>query len=222
MSFEYKPKCPKGQLSFVWSATNENVRRQRRLRSKLMLLTKPPEDIASKIFEAAQRHAIGRTHRLPHPVEMLHISLVCIGEFDVAPLGLIKRLRSAMERLQACPANITMDESSIFGGGKSLVLKSAADTGELACLAERLKGLLRQGNLPYIETGRIEPHVTVIYGCGRIELVRVIKPYSWTVRNIELVFSHHGETRHECFGLWTLLKHATPYQRQYALSLPNN
>lgn len=222
MSFEYRPKHPKGQLSFIWSATNENVRRQRRLRSKLMLLTKPPQDIASTIFEAAQRHAIGRTHRLPHPAEMLHISLVCIGEFDVPPLGLIKGLRSAMERLQACPSTITMDESSIFGGGKSLVLKSATDTGELACLAERLKGLLRRGNLPYAETGHIEPHVTVIYGCGRIELVPVIKPYSWTVRNIELVFSHHGEKRHECFGRWALSKDATPYQRQYALSLPNN
>ena len=183
-----------------------------RFRSKLLLVLKPPRPLAERIFADASHHAMGRTNREAYPAELLHITLLCLGCFDTVPPGLTSRLKAAMAAVSARPVPITLDASALFGSRNSLVLRNGGDMPEIHALVKLLQRALRQANLPYIATPSFTPHITMIYGCGKIEPMPAGKPYSWLAGNFELVFSPNGETRHESLGRFALSAKADRYE----------
>lgn len=192
------------QLSFDWLAPHPVRGHNRQKLSKLLLMTKPPSALSEKIFRDAQRHTVGRTTRSAYPAKLLHVSLLCIGAFQTRPNRLIARLTTALQDFSAPPIRMTMDTVAHFGNRKSLALKSASVIPEMTCLTQMLQTRLRSHNLPHIGQSTFTPHVTIIYGCGEIEPMRVLQAYCWTVSDFELVFSHYGETLHEQCGRWRL------------------
>lgn len=183
-----------------------------RFLSKLLLVLKPPPALAERIFADASHHAEGRTRREAYPAELLHITLMCIGCFDTVPHGLVKRLKAALGEVRARPVPITLDGSSLFGNRNSLVLRSSRDMPEIDALVRMLQRALWRANLPYIPASSFTPHITMVYGCGKIEPMPAGKPYSWLAGNFELVFSHNGETRHDSLGRFALSAKADSYE----------
>jgi 2'-5' RNA ligase len=183
-----------------------------RFLSKLLLVLKPPPTLAARIFADASHHAEGRTLRETYPAELLHITLMCIGCFDTVPHGLTNRLKAALGEVRARPVPITLDASSLFGNRNSLVLRSNRDMPEMSALVKMLQRALWRANLPYIAASSFTPHITMIYGCGKIEPMPEGKPYSWLAGNFELIFSHNGETRHESLGRFALSAKADRYE----------
>lgn len=200
------------QLPFDWLAPHPARGNHRQKLSKLLLMTKPPSALSEKIFRDAQIHALGRTTRSAYPAELLHVSLLCIGAFQTRPDRLIARLTTALQDFAAPPVPMTMDAVAHFGNRKSLALKSASVIPEMTCLTQKLQTKLRSHNVPHLGQRGFTPHVTIIYGCGEIELMRVSQAYCWTVSDIELVFSHHGETLHEQCGRWRLQVDSRDYR----------
>ncbi|KAA3510945.1 2'-5' RNA ligase [Agrobacterium rosae] len=192
------------QLSFDWLAPATMRGHNRQKLSKLLLMTKPPSALSETIFNDAQIHALGRTTRSAYPAELLHVSLLCIGAFQTRPDRLIARLKTVLQDFSAHPIPMTMDTAAHFGNRKSLALKSASVIPEMTCLTQMLQTRLRSRNLPHICQSTFTPHMTIIYGCGEIEPMRVSHAYCWTVSDFELVFSHYGETLHEQCGRWRL------------------
>jgi len=183
-----------------------------RFRNKLLLLLKPPRQLAERIFVDASHHAKGRTTREAYPAELLHITLLCLGCFETIPHGLTSRLKAAMGAVNARPVPVTLDASALFGSRNSLVLRNGGDLPEINALVKLLQRALRQANLPYIAAPSYTPHITMIYGCGKIEPMPAGKPYSWLAGNFELVFSHNSETRHESLGRFALSAKADRYE----------
>jgi 2'-5' RNA ligase len=183
-----------------------------RFLSKLLLVLKPPPALAERIYADASHHAEGRTLREAYPAELLHITLMCIGCFDTIPQGLISRLKAALGEVRARPVPITLDGSSLFGNRNSLVLRSSREMPEIDALVKMLQRALWRANLPYIPASSFTPHITMIYGCGKIEPMPAGKPYSWLAGNFELVFSHNGETRHDSLGRFALSAKADRYE----------
>ncbi|SNB66904.1 MULTISPECIES: 2'-5' RNA ligase family protein [unclassified Agrobacterium] len=213
MSFELAEEGGSRQLCFEgWEP--EKIRRfNPRSSSKLLIMLKPPATLAERIFADASRHAGGRTKREAYPPELLHITLLCVGCFETVPHGLVHRLKSALGEIKARPVPITFDGTSLFGNRNSLALRSSSEMQELKALAKMAQRALWRANLPYVAISSFTPHLTMIYGCGKIELMPVEKPYSWLAGNFELVLSHNGETRHELLERFALSPKADRYER---------
>ncbi|UXS33122.1 2'-5' RNA ligase [Agrobacterium tumefaciens] len=213
MGFELTEKGALRQLVFDGLEPQKIRRFNPRFSNKVLLLLKPPAALAERIFADASCHAAGRTKREAYPAELLHITLLCIGCFETVPHGLVNRLKAALEEIKARPVPITFDRTSLFGNRNSLVLSSSREMPELKALVKMLQRALWRANLPYIAAPSFTPHLTMIYGCGKIEPMPAGKPYSWLAGSFELVFSHNGETRHEPLGRFALSAKADRYER---------
>lgn len=182
-------------------------------RSELFFVLKPPPSFAEEIYKAACDHAHGRTNRQPHPAHLLHVSLLSMDEFDKPPHDLIPRIEAAIGSIRARPLIVTLDACAICGGGRHLALTSAAKNADIQAFARMLHGALSRHNLPRQAFRAPSPHVTIIYGYGRKEVLNIGKPLTWQASEFALVYSHKGETRHEPFGCWRFDADAPPYSR---------
>jgi len=139
------------------------------------------------------------------------MTLLCMDGFHRPPRHLIPDVREAVGHIRARPVSLGLDNSELFGGRKHLVLTSTAMNCELRSFVRILSNVLRRHNLPHVPFKSFEPHVTVIYGCGRIDPLPVERPYAWIANEFLLIYSRYGESRHEEFGRWSLDAHAPPY-----------
>jgi len=181
--------------------------------SELFFVLKPLPSLAEEIYKAACEHARGRTNRQPHPAHLLHVSLLLMDEFDKPPYDLIPRIETAIGSIRACPLTVTLDACAIYGGGRHLALTSATRNTDIQAFVRMLHGALSRHNLPRQAFRTPSPHVTIIYGYGRKEVLNIGKPFTWQAREFALVYSHKGETRHEPFGCWRFNADAPPYSR---------
>lgn len=213
MSFELAEEGGSKQLCFEGWAPEKIRRFNPRSSNKLLIMVKPPAALAERIFADASCHAEGRTKREAYPPALLHITLLCVGCFDTVPHGLVHRLKATLGEIKARPVPITFDGSSLFGNRNCLVLNSRREMLELKALAKMVQRALWRANLPYVAAPSFTPHLTMIYGCGKIETMPVEKPYSWLAGSFELIFSHNGETRHESLGRFALSAKADSYEQ---------
>ncbi len=201
------------QLCFNWTQSARQARFNVRFLSKLLFLLKPPQPLSEQIFADACRHAEGRTRRKAYPADLLHITLFCVGCFGAIPESLISRIRKAMDGISGRPFPVTLDRCAVFGNRSSHVLKSSQDIPEIEGLARLLQRQLRRRNLPFVPFQPIVPHITTIYGCGKIDTMSIEQPYHWTADDFVLVYSHNGLTRHDELGRWSLSAQANDYER---------
>ncbi len=201
-------------LPFADERRNQAGRGAPRRKSELFFALKPGLSVARAIYEAAEEHGRNRTNRKPHPPELLHLSLLSMGEYEQPPYELVPRIDAAIGSVWAKPIGIKLDGSAIYGNGQHLALTSTDGRDEIRALVRLLYFALDRNNLERTVPGSISPHVTVIYGYGKGEPLAVMKPYVWLAREFVLVYSHRGEGRHEHFGCWRLDPDAPAYRRQ--------
>ncbi|MGK6314615.1 2'-5' RNA ligase family protein [Neorhizobium sp. DT-125] len=179
--------------------------------SKLFFCLKPTPFASRRMNRDAARHAGNRARRAAYPAELLHMTLLCMEQFDEPPRHLIPSIDAAIRRIRARPIRIDLDGSDLFGGKRHLVLTSSAVNRELRGFVRTLRNTLTRHNLPRFPLTSLEPHVTVIYDCGKIDPLPVEKPYGWVAEEFLLIYSHYGESRHEEFGRWRFDPDAPPY-----------
>lgn len=192
-------------------------------RSELFFVIKPPLCLSQEIYEAACRHALGRTNRTPHPAGLLHVSMLLMDEFDEPPYHLVPRIETAVRSIRARPFEIVLDGCALYGNGQHLALTSRAKSSSIQAFVQMLHGALTRHNLPRQALRSLSPHVTMIYGYGRREVMALEEPYVWLADEFALIYSHNGEGRHEEFGRWHFDAGAPPYPRPPSqLSLPTD
>jgi 2'-5' RNA ligase len=176
-----------------------------------MLVLKPSTPLGLIMHGDAMLHAANQSTRDAYPAHLLHMSLLCMEEFDEPPLPLIEATRMVMAGIQARPIPITLDSSGLFGGRRHLALYRAKGNPIVNQFAQMLRRALARHNLPNVWMADAAPHVTLIYGCGRIEAMPIERNYAWIAGEFMLVYSHYGETRHEEFGRWSFDPNAPAY-----------
>jgi RNA 2',3'-cyclic 3'-phosphodiesterase len=186
--------------------------RGRSRKSNLMIVVKPPSTVSLAIHGDAQLHAGSQNSRKgAYPAHLLHMTLLCMEGFDAPPKALIDKARAVISDVQARPLAITLDSSGLFGGKQHLALFRNRGNPFVNQFSHILRRTLERHNLPSFRLVGATPHVTVIYGCGRIEALPITRNYAWIAGEFMLVYSHHGETRHEEFGRWSFDPGAPPY-----------
>ncbi|TNM66386.1 2'-5' RNA ligase [Aliirhizobium smilacinae] len=156
-------------------------------RSKLFFVLKPPPSMSEEIYETACKHAHGRTNRQPHPADLLHVSLLLVDEFDKPPYELKPRIEAAVGSISARPLKVRLDGCDLYGGERHLALTGGGNSVDIQAFARMLHRALTKHNLPRQAFRLPSPHVTIIYGYGRRELLIVGKPYVWLASEFALV-----------------------------------
>lgn len=199
------------QLSFPFGESWQLPNRPERRKSKLMIVLKPSAPLGLIMHGDAMIHATNQNTRDAYPADLLHMSLLCMEEFDEPPAALIEATRMVMAGIHARPIPITLDSSGLFGGRRHLALYRAKGNPIVNQFAQMLRHALTRHNLPNVWMADAAPHVTLIYGCGRIEPMPIERNYAWIAGEFMLVYSHYGETRHEEFGRWSFDPNAPAY-----------
>ncbi|WP_162894918.1 2'-5' RNA ligase family protein [Rhizobium terrae] len=182
-----------------------------RPRSKLMFVLKPSVPLSLAMHDAAKLHAANQNARDAYPAHLLHMTLLCMEGFDEPPEALIRKTRPVVDDIRARPLPVTLDSSGLFGGRRHLALYCSEGNPPVTRFSRMLSQTLTRHNLPNFRMADAMPHVTLIYGCGRIEALPVVRNYAWIAGEFMLVYSHYGETRHEEFGRWSFDPNAPPY-----------
>lgn len=181
-------------------------------KSKLMIVLKPPASVSLTMHGDAVLHAANQNiRREAYPAHLMHMTLLCVEGFDEPPKGLIEKTRMVAASIQARPLPINLDSSGLFGGKRHLALYPAQGNLLVTQFSRILSRALNRHNLPNFKMADATPHVTLIYGCGRIETLPITRNYAWIAGEFMLVYSHYGETRHEEFGRWSFDPDAPPY-----------
>jgi 2'-5' RNA ligase len=128
----------------------------------------------------------------------LHVTLFHLGDYAGLPPGLADDAARALSRVEADPFAVRFDRVGSFGNrsAKSPLVLAANDGNEaLHALHRQLAGHLRACGLDRWTRGAFVPHMTVAYGRATVPF-EPIEPVTWPAREVLLVHSLLGRTRH--------------------------
>jgi 2'-5' RNA ligase len=169
------------------------ARRPQRPTDRLFLAALPDPETAARIGDLARRLRIG--HGLsgqPLRPEHFHVTLHHVGD-DVTPptSSVVNAVIDRLSTLTMPPFRVAFDRVGSFKNG-AFVLRGDESLIGLEVLQQRLSDALdaRPGMArPFT------PHVTLLRDGRRIE-EHEIEPIAWTVKEVVLVHSLLGRTRH--------------------------
>jgi len=180
----------------------------------LFFALKPPEELARGLQETAVLHCARHSAaRSAYYADLLHVSLICLGEYAEPPLLMIARIKDALDGFRARPFGLSFDHTEFFGGRRHLVLVEKGPNAEFVQFWRMLRRALVAGNVWRERAGGITPHMTIVYDCREIPVMPLPLPFVWNVDEFVLVFSRFGRSRHEEQGRWQLDPAAPVYPR---------
>ena len=180
--------------------------RQSAIRHNVFFGLSVPAAKAEQVTQLMQ--SIVRHRRLAanvRPVDLLHVSLVGLGDFTgQLPAGMIETAKAAACALRIAAFDVTFSRVAHFGGD-AIVLRACAGDEALMVLREALRQALWKAGVRLPEKrarSSFSPHVTMAYGEWVPEFP--VDPISWTVREFVLIDSWIRRSKHVALGRWPL------------------
>lgn len=172
---------------------------------RLFLAVLPDPETAARMARLAdglrRQHGLEGQAQAP---ERLHLTLHHLGDFRTIPQNVIDAASRAVSSLVATePFEITLDRAVSFQDRehKPLVLVGREGVADLEAFHRQLqKALSRHGIAP---AARFKPHVTLLRDRRGIA-EQAVEPFTWTAREVVLVHSLLGRTRHVPLARWSL------------------
>lgn len=168
----------------------------------------PPAEIADGV-SARARALIARMmlSGFALSAERLHVTLHHIGDYDGLPRGVAAQAMEAGEAAaaSAAPFDMTFDKAGSFDnrGNNPFVLKGGDGLADLHAFQQALGLAMARAGLGKQVARQFNPHVTLLYD-PRVIPDKPATPVSWTARELVLVHSLLGQTRHVVLGRWPL------------------
>lgn len=174
--------------------------------SSLFFALRPDEQAAAQIHRLALRlRELSGLRGAPLPVERLHVTLLFLGNYPGLPGELIDAADTAARAVRAAPFDLPFDRVMSFArsdGAAPLVL-CRGECPSLSALRNALAlEIARTGLFPR-EARSFRPHITLLYDRKMISEQQVA-PISWTVREMLLIRSLVGLSRHEVLARYAL------------------
>lgn len=140
-----------------------------------------------------------------HPAHLLHISLAHVGKFTGLPAPIVSAARRAGAAVRMAPFEVSFDRAIGFSGGQHpLVLRCGRGDGEFTELRKAIAGAMLRAGFRADPSVGLTPHVTLVYNGLSVPSTVLDQPISWTVRELVLVDSLQGRSRHVHLGRWPL------------------
>jgi 2'-5' RNA ligase len=167
----------------------------------------PDATAAGRIAGLADR--LRAEHRLagrPLQADRLHVTVSHVDDFAGLPDRVVAAARDAGASVRAAPFDIAFDRVASFANRrdkKPFVLRGGDGLAPLIAFQQALSLAMAKAGLGrYVET-RFTPHVTLLYDAALVP-EQPVEPIRWTVRELVLVHSLLGQTRHVALGRWPL------------------
>ncbi len=192
-----------GQLAFPGLEAEPAKERTDRLFFGLF----PDAEAAARIADAAQqlRAKHGLSGR-PLQTDRFHVTVSHIDDFAGLPDRVVKAALEAGASVQAAPFEAAFDRAASFANKrdkKPFVLQGGDGLAALKTFQQSLSlAMAKAGLKDYVERS-FTPHVTLLYDGAAVPATPVA-PIAWTVRELVLVHSLLGQTKHVALARWTL------------------
>lgn len=134
--------------------------------------------------------------------DRLHMTMGITGDFATFPQDVAERMTAIGDGLAGDRFVLAIDRLS--GSDRSIALRPGKRPPALSALQKQIDDLLRYWNL--MRSGwSFNPHVTLGYRAG-LSFLEPVTPLVWDVREIVLIHSLVGATRHVELGRWPLMR----------------
>jgi RNA 2',3'-cyclic 3'-phosphodiesterase len=136
----------------------------------------------------------------------LHVTLFHLGDFPAFPQAVVDAASLAGARLKSPPIAVEFDRVGTFAGANNLpfVLQAGECAAPLTAFQQALKLVLAKTGIAAPAKRPFTPHLTLMYSDRRIA-TEPIEPVRWTAREVVLVHSLIGQSRHLRIGQWPLV-----------------
>lgn len=154
---------------------------------------------------AALRADLGLTQP-PFPLERLHLTLLMLGDHAGLPPDLVAQAVQAAQSVRQAPFEVDFDRAASFPRrvpARPFVLLAHRGVQALGALREALEGALEAAGYAPMHERAFRPHLTLQYD-PRTVAERPVEPVGWTVRELVLVHSLLGRSRHVPLARWPL------------------
>lgn len=165
----------------------------------------PDERTAERVHALA--HAIKRDKAFQANLilpEHLHVTLFHLGDWQSLPEEIVNRASAAASEISVAPFDVTFERAESFRNSTGVfpfVLTS--DARQWRALHDTLGNALKDAGLGVATRGDFKPHMTLTYDRQRVKPFP-IDPIVWTIRDLVLVHSILGKTKHIHLGRWPL------------------
>ena len=142
----------------------------------------------------------------PYTPDRLHISLLGMGYFERYAEDDLQEVIEAAAKVSFVPFEVQFDRLVRFGRGETgpLVLLCGEGHEALVALQVAICSAMLNAGLKPPRQPRLNPHITLLYGCHRMPDTVLDRPIAWTVRDFVLIHGLYGQGRHEDLGQWRL------------------
>jgi 2'-5' RNA ligase len=138
---------------------------------------------------------------VPMRLDRLHITALSLVLNDALPAGLAQEAAAIAASIRMPAFRVIFDR--LVGGNRSALLLPSEPLEALRMFRERLGFALMRAGIAFEQSGRFNPHVTLLYGGQPMPEIE-IEPISWLVEDFVLIDSFVGETKHVEVGRWPL------------------
>jgi 2'-5' RNA ligase len=169
-----------------------------RVSHRLFFALRPPIAQARQIANAASWF---ETEGSPVAAGRLHVTMFILDDRFDLPASMIAALTGIGDAIAAAPVEIVLDR--VGGGARSIALRPSRRIAALDALHRQLGERSRAAGIDQRAGYAFNPHMTLGYRDGR-PFTMAVPPVAWTARELVLIHSHLGRTRHEVLGRWPL------------------
>jgi 2'-5' RNA ligase len=140
------------------------------------------------------------------PAKVLHASVVRLGWVLDLPTEATALAVRAGEMIRDAAFSVTFDRASTFGGTIDfpIVLRGRDGIDAFKRLRRSLDSAMKAVGLNVPMPSAFTPHVTLMYSREPVPDMVLSDPVTWTARELVLVLSRFGETRHDHIDHWPL------------------
>ncbi|MBY8828432.1 2'-5' RNA ligase family protein [Hephaestia mangrovi] len=165
---------------------------------RLFFALVPPIVLARQVANAA---AWFDDEGAPVAADRLHVTMFILDDRYGVPPSLVAALRGVGSAIAAAPIRLVFDRAG--GGERSIALRPSRRIAPLDALHREIGRLCAAAGIEARANYSFSPHMTLGYRDGR-PFNTPVTPVAWTARELVLVHSHLGRTRHERLGSWAL------------------
>lgn len=177
---------------------------------RLFFAVVPDEYAAQQADRFRQRlcseHGLTGTQVRP---EHFHVTLHHLGDHASVPAEILALAERVAHGVHSVPFEVGFDDvASLPAGGArgaaAIVLTGGEGLDKLRSFQGQVGAAMAEVGLkPWLD-GHFTPHMTLVHDPAEIER-ESMRPITWTVRELLLVHSTLGQSRHNVIGRWPLL-----------------
>jgi 2'-5' RNA ligase len=168
---------------------------------------KPDTEAAATAARISQ--CLSATHGLKDgslKPELFHVTLLLVGFFPMLSMRAVGAAFDAVAAVDMREFEILFDRAETFNVGRAknpVVLVGHNHPPGVALLRQALIAEMKRRGVPCETASGRTPHMTLLYDRRAIP-AQPVEPVRWTARELALVHSHTGYSRHELLGSWRL------------------